>query len=111
MPDTLPAHMIKVENLINKPSHTWDKTTLDQFCLPINRDRILQIILAPIFEQDKFVWLPIQDGEFSFKKAYWFVFHLYSFNRDCPRTLGDITPHQHFWKQVWSSQILPRLSH
>lgn len=62
--------LIKVEDLIDRYSHTLNKLILNTFCLPFDRDRILNIPLPPIFNKDKRAWLPAQDGEFSVKRAY-----------------------------------------
>lgn len=54
--NNLPAHLIKAEDIINKHTLSWDKQLLEEFCLPIDKGRIIPLPL--ISKMEKQVWLP-----------------------------------------------------
>lgn len=107
----LPEHLIKVEDIINKHTLSWDEKLLDDFCRLIDKERILNTLLPLIPRMDKHVWMPAKDGNFSVKRAYWFSMHTKNLLKDNPSSSSNNSTRQFYWKYIWHTVVLPRLSH
>lgn len=70
----------------------------------------MKIPLPPLPTKDKLAQLPANDGNFSVKKAYWFGSYLYHLSEDHAIISKQNQQIQHFWKQIWKPDILPRIS-
>lgn len=107
-PNIVLDHYVKVEDLIDQRHHTWNKNALDHICIQANRNRILQITLSSIPNQDRLVLLPNQDGKFSVKRAYYFINYISSLSKDDPRSSKATITIQGFWKHICHYQTIPR---
>lgn len=84
--DVIPSYLTKVSDLIHPTTYSWNISIIQQCFSPVDAERILQIPLPPFQAQDKIVWFPAKDGEFSIKRAYWFSHNLTKHQKDHPTT-------------------------
>lgn len=69
-PRIIPPHLIKVSNVIDNRSSSWNTSPSKQYINSFDYVRILKIPLPSIPAQDKLAWLPAKDSIYIVKRGY-----------------------------------------
>lgn len=95
-----------VSQLIN-PNRTWKIQLIRNNFVPLDVDKILATHISPIPLPNRNVWFVANNGSFSVKNGYWFVYKKGNNNGASSSHSGAAKT---FWKLIWSNKLPPRLS-
>lgn len=98
-PPNYDALHLKVSDLINQASNSWDLEKIRQY-LPQYEGQIQQIFLSSFKQRDSLVWLPDKSGVFSSKTGY---------NLGKSNLKPSIDDEFKWWDHVWKVNTSPKV--
>lgn len=99
---------VKVADLIDPISGTWDVGMINSTFWEVDRGRILAIPLGSVMADDKTVWHYSKNGRFSVRSCYHFISSVMSnqgaSGQGATSGVGNLN-----WKEIWNLPIPPKI--
>lgn len=90
---------MSVADIINKNNGSWDFSKIESICPEYILKKIVATHIPSKPTEDKPYWAYTQNGYFSIKSAYYWLF-----NKDNPFQNPNLP-----WDQIWTAKVCPRI--
>ncbi|XP_074313724.1 uncharacterized protein LOC141648916 [Silene latifolia] len=95
----------KVAELMVVGEARWNREKVEAMFLPFEAERIMNIRLSELVQEDSWCWDGARDGEYSVKEGY----RLLAAEEEEEEEQSDTSMASWIWKAIWSAPVIPRI--